>query len=115
MTGTPNKHFLKRCCVWSFLIAQWVKDQALSLLWLGLLLWHRFHAWPGKKQDAVYPQQCVRFGETPSFFLRKLINWSWGRVEMEVAGSPALPVLGAKSIVAVCTRQQEKQEGTLVG
>lgn len=26
---------------------QWVKDLALSLEWLGLLLWHRFDPWPG--------------------------------------------------------------------
>ena len=24
----------------------WIKDPALSLLWLGLLLWHRFHLCP---------------------------------------------------------------------
>ena len=32
----------------SSLVAQWVKDLALSLLWLGSLLWHRFHPWTGK-------------------------------------------------------------------
>ena len=26
---------------------QWVKDPALSLEWLGLLLWCWFHLWPG--------------------------------------------------------------------
>ena len=26
---------------------QWVKDPTLSLLWLWLLLWHRFDLWPG--------------------------------------------------------------------
>ena len=30
------------------LVAQQVKDWVLSLLWLGLLLWHRFNSWPGK-------------------------------------------------------------------
>ena len=29
------------------LVLQWVKDLALSLQWLGLLLWHRFDPWPG--------------------------------------------------------------------
>ena len=28
-------------------MAQQVKDLALSLQWLGLLLWHRFNTWPG--------------------------------------------------------------------
>ena len=28
-------------------MAQWVKDLALTLLWLGLLLWRRFNTWPG--------------------------------------------------------------------
>ena len=28
-------------------MAQWIKDPALSLLWLGSLLWHRFNPWPG--------------------------------------------------------------------
>ena len=28
-------------------MAQQVKDPALSLLWLGLLLWHGFVPWPG--------------------------------------------------------------------
>ena len=27
-------------------MAQWVKNLALSLLWLGSLLWHRFNPWP---------------------------------------------------------------------
>ena len=29
-------------------LTQWVKDPALSLLWLGLLLWLRFNSWPGE-------------------------------------------------------------------
>ena len=28
-------------------MAQWVKDLALSLLWLGSLLWYHFGPWPG--------------------------------------------------------------------
>ena len=28
------------------LVAQWVKDLALSLLWLWSLLWHEFDPWP---------------------------------------------------------------------
>ena len=28
--------------------AQCIRDSALSLQWLGSLLWHRFDPWPGK-------------------------------------------------------------------
>ena len=30
---------------WSSLVAQQVKDLVFSLLWLGLLLWHKFSPW----------------------------------------------------------------------
>ena len=30
----------------SSLVVQWIKDLALSLLWLGSLLWHMFIPWP---------------------------------------------------------------------
>ena len=32
----------------SFLVAQWVKDLALSLLWFGSLLWLQLNPWSGK-------------------------------------------------------------------
>ena len=49
------------------LVAQWVKDLALSPQQLRSLLWHRFYAWPGnfhmpwvqakkKKKLGVIPQ-----------------------------------------------------------
>ena len=28
-------------------MTQWIKDPALSLLWLRSLLWHRLDPWPG--------------------------------------------------------------------
>ena len=31
----------------SSLVVQWVKDPALSLPWLGSLLWRGFDPWPG--------------------------------------------------------------------
>ena len=37
---TYNKYL--HISVGSSLVAQWVKDSAWSLLWLWLLLWHRF-------------------------------------------------------------------------
>ena len=48
---------------WSSLVAQWVKDPALSPLWLGSLLWHRFHTWPRNFPCAMgmaKKQTCVR-------------------------------------------------------
>ena len=38
----------KRTFFWSSLAAQWVKDLALSLLWLKSLLWYRFNPWSRK-------------------------------------------------------------------
>ena len=32
---------------WHSLVEPWVKDPALSLQWLGSLLWRRFSPWPG--------------------------------------------------------------------
>ena len=32
----------------SSLVAQWVKDRAMSLPWFGSLLWHMFNPWPRK-------------------------------------------------------------------
>ena len=46
---TPQKRHLqviKSCCR-SSLVAQWVKHQAMSLLWLWLLLWQGVYPWPG--------------------------------------------------------------------
>ena len=44
---TIKKIFLKYTQRQSSLVVQQVKDLALSLRWLGLLLWHRFNLWPG--------------------------------------------------------------------
>lgn len=38
--------FPKKGICWSFLVAQQVKDMALSAQQLGLLLLHRFNPWP---------------------------------------------------------------------
>ena len=37
----------KKFLCWNSLVAQWVKDPALSLQWLRLLLRHGFSPWPG--------------------------------------------------------------------
>ena len=46
------------------LVVQWVKDSALSLQWLGLLLWHGFSPWPGtfyilQAQPNIWVCVCV--------------------------------------------------------
>ena len=38
---------VKKDLIWSSLLALGIKDRALSLLWLGLLLWRGFVPWPG--------------------------------------------------------------------
>ena len=45
-----------KCIIWSSLMAQWVKDSALSLQCLGLLLWHRFDLWPHTTGNFHMPQ-----------------------------------------------------------
>ena len=52
--------------IWSFLVAQPVRDWVLSLLYLGLLLWYGFDLWsknlhmlwvqPKRKKKGVYLQ-----------------------------------------------------------
>lgn len=41
---TPSRPSLSKVMHGSSLVAQWVNDPALSLLWLRLLLWHRSFA-----------------------------------------------------------------------
>ena len=41
-----RRYALQKCYMKEFLCGS-VSDPALSLLWLGLLLWHRFSLWPG--------------------------------------------------------------------
>ena len=48
----------------SSLVAQWVKDPALSLLWLWLLLWQGFNPWPGNSDRGAAkknPKQKITF------------------------------------------------------
>ena len=42
----PDYSFYLKKKKWSSLVVQWIKDLVLSLLWLRLLLWHRFNPWP---------------------------------------------------------------------
>ena len=51
-------------------MAQWVKDLVLSLMWLWLLLWHRFNpcpgnlhmpwAWPKKRKEKLAHHNIVK-------------------------------------------------------
>ena len=47
MSGRERKktNILKKFLFWISLVVQGVKDLALSLQWLGLLLWYRFDPW----------------------------------------------------------------------
>ena len=40
-------------CFQSSLVAQWVEELVLSLLWLRSLLWHGFDPWPRECPHAV--------------------------------------------------------------
>ena len=42
----PIKPTLGHRALWSSLVAQWVKDHALTPQWLRSLLWHGFNPWP---------------------------------------------------------------------
>ena len=44
--STPRILPLKKLSLRSSLVTQQIKGPALSLLWLGLLLWHGFDPWP---------------------------------------------------------------------
>ena len=46
----------------SYLLAQWLKDLALSLLWLWLLLWQGFHPWPSNVyMPLVWPKNKMKW------------------------------------------------------
>ena len=44
-------------------MAQWVKYLALLLLWLSLLLWHRFNPWPQNLHATGTGKKNFKFGE----------------------------------------------------
>ena len=51
----------------------WVKDPALSLLWLWLLLWCGFHSWPRNVYMLQEPKHVYILGrlmqnKTPTFY-----------------------------------------------
>ena len=53
----------KKVSFGSSLVAQWVKDPALSLLWLGSLLWCGLNPWPG---NLCMPLVQPKKGKKPS-------------------------------------------------
>lgn len=56
-----NITWIKKGAYWSSLMAQWVKDQALSLLWRRSLLWHRFNPWfRNLAMPRVWPKKFVK-------------------------------------------------------
>ena len=44
----PDQYLKEIPPVWSSFVAQWIKDPALALHRLGLLLWFEFSLWPWK-------------------------------------------------------------------
>ena len=63
-------------------MVQWVKDPALSLLWLRLLLWPGFNPWPRKLcMPQAWPKNgvffvLVGFGVSDKWNLLKLDSWT---------------------------------------
>ena len=52
------------------MVAQQVKDPALSLLWLGSLLWCRVHPWPGNfRVSWGWPKEEEGGGEKKGSFM----------------------------------------------
>ena len=92
-------------------MAQWVKDLALSLLWLWLLLWLGFDPWPGnfhmlqvwpknkrqkqKQKSITHPCFCI------SLFLRSVL-------QLPVA----LPLYPTYTDTAILSRLSWMTEGT---
>lgn len=56
------------------LVAQWVKDQALSLQWLWLLLQHRFNPWPGNLHIAAGATKKIIVQFKMKFIIRMTLN-----------------------------------------
>ena len=70
-------------------MAQWVKDLALKLLWLWLLLWNRFGPWPGNFHMLYYQKKEKEEGkeerrEGGIFMRRAVINLSLAMVRLEL-------------------------------
>ena len=62
----PDQDILKTR---SSLVAQWVKDPALSLQWLQSRLWLSFEPWPGNFHMTVQPKRKIRIFCQLSFCL----------------------------------------------
>ena len=50
---------------WNSLVAQWVKDPMLSLLWHELLVWYGFDPWPKKKKKKKKKEEVYFHLSTP--------------------------------------------------
>ena len=71
-----NENWNQNVYIWEFLVAQWVKDLASSLLWLGSQLWHRLDPWPGNFHMLWAQPKKVYFFDVArilfiSFFVKK--------------------------------------------
>ena len=60
-------------------MAQWVRDPALSLQWLGLLLWLRFDACPGNLHmlQAQTGKKNVKLTLEWEAIRKQVTNWTW--------------------------------------
>ena len=70
----------------SSLGAQWVKDPALSLLWLWLLPWHGFNSCVGT--SAFFKKKCKKICEAVPFEAQWLTNPT--RIHEDAGSIPGL-------------------------
>ena len=67
-------NFLKSL-FWSSLVALWVRDLVLSLLWLELLLWRGFDPWPRNHcLQWVWPKTKKKKNKTPLSFQQQTLH-----------------------------------------
>ena len=79
---SPSHHllFVDQCWegLWEFPGSLVVKDLVLSLLWLELLLWHGFDAWPGnfcKRKKKRWPLTWSSHITCPSLSIPIYVEW----------------------------------------
>ena len=86
-------HYYQNKGFYSSLVMQWVKDLALSLLWLGSLLWRRFDTWPGNfHMPWVQPKKEKRkkkdIENTLNHIYTNMNSFVWKQKKKKVTISP---------------------------
>ena len=75
-----DTYLLKDTLCRSSPLAQWVKDPMFSLLWLWLLLWHRFDPWP---ENIHIPWVWQKKKKKKKERKKKTHSWAFHKVRTE--------------------------------